>query len=159
MTQLKTRAIWALCIWSLVMIGLCVVFFSNGGPATFLEGEQRVTLTRAFFTGGFIAYFTVLYLTRRGKTSIVKDERDELIQKRSMATGFYVLLFYVFFFCMFLYFYSPLYLYRPAHFRHLIRVDHIHYTDHRLGIHLLTFLRFYSWKDIYNLPDGIFLQS
>jgi len=85
------------------MIGLCVVFFSKGGPATFLDGELRVTLTRAFFTVGIIAYFTVLYVTRRGKTSIVKDERDELIQKRSMATGFYVVLFYVFFFCMFLY--------------------------------------------------------
>ena len=103
MTQLKTRAIWALCIWGPVMIGLCVVFFSMGGPATFLDGELRVTLTRAFFTVGFIAYFTMLQITRRGKTSIVKDERDVLIQKRSMATGFYVLLFYVFLFCLFLY--------------------------------------------------------
>ncbi len=103
MTQLKIRAIWTLCIWSLVMIGLCVVFFLKGGPATFLDGEQRVMLTRAFFTVGFIAHFTMLQITRRSKISIVKDERDELIQKRSMATGFYVLLFYVLFFCMFLY--------------------------------------------------------
>lgn len=103
MTQLKTRAIWALCIWSLVMIGLCAVFFSKGGPATFLDGELRVTLTRALWTVGLIVYLTMLYLTRRGRTSIVKDERDELIQKRSLVTGFYVLLFYVFLFSMFLY--------------------------------------------------------
>ena len=103
MTQLKTRAIWTLCIWSLAMLGMCVVFFSQGGPATFLEGELRVTLTRAFFTVGLIAYFTMLYLTRRSRTSVVKDERDEVIEKRAMAVGFYVLLFYVFFFCMFIY--------------------------------------------------------
>ncbi|MFC2168305.1 hypothetical protein ACFLRW_04905 [Acidobacteriota bacterium] len=103
MTQLKTRAIWTLCIWVPVMIGFCFVFFSQGGPSTFLDGEQRVTLTRIFFTMGMIVYFTMLYLTRRGKTLIVKDERDELIEKRAMAIGFYVLLFYVFFVCLFLY--------------------------------------------------------
>ena len=103
MTQLKTRAIWTLSIWSLVMIGLCVVFFSHGGANTFLDGELRVALTRTFFTGGFMVYFLMLYFTRRGKTSVAKDERDELIEKRALAAGFYVLLIYVFSFCLFLY--------------------------------------------------------
>jgi len=29
MTQLKLRAVWSLVIWSLVMAGLCIVFFAE----------------------------------------------------------------------------------------------------------------------------------
>ena len=107
MTKIKIQAIWALIIWSLVMIGLCVVFFTGGGPDAFLDGDSRVTLTRVFFTVGFICYFIVLYLTRKRskKHAIIMDERDELIVKQALMSGFYVLLFYVFFLSLFLYWY------------------------------------------------------
>ena len=65
MTQLKKRALWSLAIWALVLLGLCVVFFSQGGAKTFLKGESRVTLTRSFLTAGFIFYFIMYFLTKK----------------------------------------------------------------------------------------------
>ncbi len=107
MTQLKQRAVWSLSIWGVVMIALMIIFFSGGGPARFLEGDSKVTLTRAFFTAGFTAQFLMLFLTRAkpGRVLLVKDERDDRIARQANAVGFYLLLVYVFFLCMFLYWY------------------------------------------------------
>ena len=112
MTQMKKRSIWSLTIWGLVLVGLCIVFFSQGGAKTFLDGEQRVTLTRSFITAGFIFYFLMLHLTRkkRGAAPVLKDERDDLIEKRALMSAFYVLLIYVFLGCLFLYWYYKLHL-------------------------------------------------
>ena len=112
MTQMKNRSIWSLAIWGLVLVGLCIVFFSQGGAKTFLDGEQRVTLTRSFITAGFILYFLMLHLTRkkRGATPVLKDERDDLIERRALMSAFYILLFYVFLTCLFLYWYYKLHL-------------------------------------------------
>jgi len=112
MTQMKKRSFWTLAIWSLVLAGLCVVFFSSGGAKAFLDGDRRVTLTRSFLTAGFIFYFLMLYLTRKGKggAPILKDERDDLIEKRALMSAFYVLLIYIFLTSMFLYWYYKLHL-------------------------------------------------
>jgi len=105
MTQLKKRALWSLLIWGVVLIAVVIIFFSGGGPTAFLEGESKTTLTRVFVSIGFIAYFSMLFLTRIRTTGepLVKDERDELIEKRSYYIGFYTLLVYVFLLCSFLY--------------------------------------------------------
>lgn len=106
MTQLKLRAAWSLIIWSLVMVGICIVFFSQGGADTFLDGERRVTLTRAFITVGFALYFISLVLTTKRRLKMkemIKDERDELIEKKALTTGFYVVIAYVFMFSVSLY--------------------------------------------------------
>ncbi len=106
MTQLKLRAVWSLIIWSLVMMGICIVFFNEGGADTFLDGERRVTLTRAFITIGFALYFLLLILTNKRRARMkkrIKDERDELIEKKALTTGFYVVITYVFLFSTALY--------------------------------------------------------
>jgi len=105
MTQLKKRALWSLLIWGVVLIAVVIIFFSGGGPTAFLEGESKTTLTRVFVSIGFIFYFSMLFLTRIRTTGepLVKDERDELIEKRSYSIGFYTLLAYVFLLCNFLY--------------------------------------------------------
>ena len=94
MTQMKKRSIWSLAIWGLVLVGLSIVFFSQGGAKTFLDGEQRVTMTRGFMTAGFIFYFLMLYLTRKrqGAAPVLKDERDDLIEKRALMSAFYMLI-------------------------------------------------------------------
>jgi hypothetical protein len=111
MTQLKKRSIWTLVIWSIVLIGLCAVFFSEGGAKTFLDGERRVTITRSFLTAGFIFYFLLLFLTRTGRkaSAVFMDERDVLIAKRALMAGFYVLLIYIFLLSLILYWYYKLY--------------------------------------------------
>jgi hypothetical protein len=105
MTQLKKRALWSLLIWSAVLIAIVIIFFSGGGPTAFLEGESKNTLSRVFVSIGFIFYFSMLFLTRIRTTGepLVKDERDELIAKRSYSIGFHTLLVYVFLVCSFLY--------------------------------------------------------
>ncbi len=105
MTQLKKQAFWSLLIWGAVLIAIVVIFFSGGGPTAFLEGEGKNTLTRVFLSIGFIFYFSMLFLTRirAGDKPLVKDERDELIAKRSYSFGFHTLLVYVFLLCSFLY--------------------------------------------------------
>lgn len=108
MTQLRARAIGDLTIWSLALIGVSVVFFGSGGPSTFLDGEGRVGLTRIFFTAAFILEFLMQYLTRakrRGGKAMVRDERDEQIERKSLMTGFYVVGTYVFLFALALYWY------------------------------------------------------
>lgn len=108
MTQLRARAIGNLVIWGLAMIGLMIVFFGSGGPASFLDGKSRVTLTRIIFTVAFILDFLMLYLTRgkkHGGKPKVRDERDEQIERKSLITGFYVVGTYVFLFAMALYWY------------------------------------------------------
>jgi len=111
MTLLKKRAIWGLLIWGIVSTAIIIIFFSKGGAATFLQGETRVTLTRAFWTGGMICYFLMMILTRTrsGAKSLIKDERDELIEKRAYLTGFAISLTYNFLFCMFLYWFYKVY--------------------------------------------------
>lgn len=105
MTQLKKRALWSLLIWGIVLIAVVIIFFSGSGPTAFLEGESKTTLTRVFVSIGFIAYFSILFLTRIRTSGepLVKDERDELIAKRSYTISFYTLLAYVFLLCNFLY--------------------------------------------------------
>jgi hypothetical protein len=105
MTQLKKRALWGLLIWGAVLAAVVIIFFSGGGPTAFLEGESKNTLSRVFVSIGFIFYFSMLFLTRIRTTGepLVKDERDELIAKRSYSIGFHTLLVYVFLVCSFLY--------------------------------------------------------
>ncbi|MBN1273190.1 MAG: DUF2178 domain-containing protein [Candidatus Aminicenantes bacterium] len=97
MTQLKKRSIWTLLIWSSALVGILIVFFSSGGPTTFLSGEQRVTYSRVIITAGFILYFT-MYLLTRSQTSgpIIKDERDEHITRRAYMISFHVILYFTF---------------------------------------------------------------
>ncbi len=111
MTQLKKRAILSLLIWSIVMTALIVVFFSGGGPTTFLQGERKVTLSRVYVTVGFTAYFLMLFMTRirRGSEKFSKDERDEQIARLAFMTGFTTIMAYVFLFCLFLYWFYSVY--------------------------------------------------
>ena len=104
MTQLKKRAIWILLIWSLALAAMFVVFFSGGGPASFLEGDKRVTQTRVAITAGYLLYFMMMTLTRmRTKGKIILDERDEQISRRAYAISFHTVLYYTFISGTFLY--------------------------------------------------------
>ena len=104
MTQLKKRALWILLIWSLALAAMFVVFFSGGGPASFLEGDQKVTQTRVAITAGYLLYFMMMTLTRmRTKGKIILDERDEQISRRAYAISFHTVLYYTFLFGTFLY--------------------------------------------------------
>ena len=107
MTQLKVRALWSLIIWSIVMIGLLIIFFMRGGPSTFLDGDTRVELTRICFSLGLGAYFFMMFLTkvRTDSGKLIKDERDDRIARHANASAFSLLLAYVFALGLFLYWY------------------------------------------------------
>jgi len=97
MTQMKKRAIWILMIWSSVLLATFIVFFTGGGPASFLDGDQKVTLTRTAITAGFFLYF-IMYMLTKGNTkgTVIRDERDEQITRRAYMISFHTVLYYVF---------------------------------------------------------------
>ncbi|MCJ7682263.1 MAG: hypothetical protein MUP70_16170, partial [Candidatus Aminicenantes bacterium] len=84
----------------------------QGGAATFLDGETRVTITRSFLTAGYLFYFLMLILTRKGPGGqpVLTDERDDQIIKRALTSAFYILLVYVFLINMFLYVFYKIHL-------------------------------------------------
>ena len=93
------------------MVMLFIVFFTGGGPAAFLDGDNKVELTRIAITGGFLLYFGMLILTRsRTKNVVSKDERDEETSRQAYTISFHAVLYYTFLFGAFLYWYFRLHL-------------------------------------------------
>lgn len=109
MTQLKKRAVLTLIVWSAVLAATFLVFFSGGGPESFLDGDQKVTLTRTAITAGFVLYFLMYILTSgRKKAAVSRDERDEQITRLAYMISFHTVLYYVFVFGAALYGYYRL---------------------------------------------------
>ena len=86
--------------------------FCGWGPATFLDGETRVELTRVCFSLGFGAYFFMLIVTKKksDKGKLMKDERDDWIARHANALAFSLLLVYVFALSLSLYWYYKVHL-------------------------------------------------
>jgi hypothetical protein len=104
-TQSKKRAILTLTIWSVVLIALIVIFFSRGGPSTYIHDTVKKGTIGAFFAAGYIAYGLMMFLTRvkSGGASVVRDERDERIGRRASLVALMAVLVFVFFTCISLY--------------------------------------------------------
>lgn len=105
MTQSKKRALGALIIWGAVMIALVAVFFSRGGPATYIHDTVKKAVIAGFFAAGYISYGLMMLLTRvrRGDTHVASDERDERIGRRANIVALVVVLVFVFSTCISLY--------------------------------------------------------
>lgn len=105
MTQPIKRALFSLIIWGIVTVIFIPVFFSGGGPAAYVQDKLKFVLVAVLFGTGYIFYFLMMYLTgkRSGKGRIVRDERDEHIQRHSSGTALILVLAYVFISCITLY--------------------------------------------------------
>ena len=105
MTQQTKRAFFSLIIWGIVTAAFIPLFFSGGGPAAYVQDKLKLALMAVLFGTGYISFFIMMYLTgnRGSKGTIVKDERDEYIRRRSSGTALILVLAYVFFLCITLY--------------------------------------------------------
>ena len=105
MTQSKKRALGTLIIWGIVMCALVVMFFSRGGPATYIQDTVKKLVIAAFCAAGYLSYGILMFLTRvrGGQAHIVTDERDERIGRRACLAGLMVVLLFVFITCISLY--------------------------------------------------------
>ncbi|MGD8534223.1 MAG: DUF2178 domain-containing protein [Candidatus Aminicenantes bacterium] len=105
MTQPTKQALFTLIIWGIVTAAFIPIFFSRGGPATYAQDKPRFVFVAILFAAGYLSYFIMMFLTRtKGRTDkIVKDERDEHIQRRSSGAALILVLIYVFFLCITLY--------------------------------------------------------
>ncbi len=105
MTQPMKQALISLVIWGFVTAAFIPIFFSRGGPATYAQDKPRFVFVAALFGIGYIAYFTMLFLTRAKtrKDTVVKDERDEYISRRSCGAALIFVLCFVFILCITLY--------------------------------------------------------
>ncbi len=105
MTQPTKRALFTLIIWGMVTAAFIPIFFSRGGPPTYAQDKPRFVFVAILFAAGYLSYFIMMFLTRaKDKTAtIVKDERDEHIQRHSSGTALILVLVYVFFLCIALY--------------------------------------------------------
>ena len=105
MTQPTKRAFFSLLIWGIVTAAFIPVFFSGGGPAAYVQDKLKFVLVAVLFGTGYISYFIMMYLTgtKGSKGTVVKDERDEHIQRRSSGAALILVLAYVFLLCITLY--------------------------------------------------------
>jgi threonine/homoserine/homoserine lactone efflux protein len=105
MTQPTKQALFTLIIWGIVTVAFIPIFFSRGGPLTYAQDKPRFVFVAILFGVGYISYLTMMFLTRsKGRADrIVRDERDEHIQRQSSGVALILVLVYVFFLCITLY--------------------------------------------------------
>lgn len=105
MTQPTKQALFTLLIWAIVTAAFLPIFFSRGGPATYAQDKSRFVSVAILFAAGYLSYFLMMFLTRaKDRTEkIVKDERDEHIQRQSSGAALILVLIYVFSLCIILY--------------------------------------------------------
>ncbi len=105
MTQPTKRALFTLIIWGMVTVAFIPIFFSRGGPSTYVQDKSRFVSVAILFAAGYLSYFIMMYLTRIKvrEDKIVKDERDEHIQRQGSGIALILVLIYVFFLCITLY--------------------------------------------------------
>ena len=105
MTQSKKRALGTLIIWGIVMSALIAIFFSRGGPSTYIDDTMKKATIAGFFAAGYLSYGIMMFLTRVKSDGphVSSDERDERIGRRASLVGLIVVLVFVFFTCITLY--------------------------------------------------------
>jgi hypothetical protein len=102
MTQSRKRALFTLIIWGLVFISFALVFFIGGGPKMFSEVKWRRGVSAIPIALGYLLYYLMLYLTRdkTGNASVLRDERDEIIQNKANSSAFILVLIITFIFSL-----------------------------------------------------------
>jgi hypothetical protein len=92
-------------IWGIVLILIVAVFFSRGGPSTYVHDRLKRNTVGVFFAAGYISFGLMRFLTRvkSGGAHVVRDERDERIDRRANFAALFVALCFVFFTCIGLY--------------------------------------------------------
>ena len=98
MTQTKIRARFGLVIWGTVAVGFGLVFFLNGGAASYADDSIRMLIAAVILGAGFISYVSMLHLTREKEDdkALIRDERDLEIARQANEIALVAVLVFVF---------------------------------------------------------------
>ncbi len=97
LSQTRKRGWMALTIWCLVGVGFFITFFGGTGATGFATDGPRHLLGASFLGVGFVAYWLLLWITRKGEGGAPPfDERDTLIVARGNQVALVVVLLWVY---------------------------------------------------------------
>lgn len=102
MTQSKMRARYGLGIWGSVASLFALIFFLDGGAATYADDSMRVLAAAVVLAAGFVGYIGMLYLTREKSDAKahIRDERDQEIARQANEIALVAVLVFVFAVCI-----------------------------------------------------------
>ena len=101
MTQSTERAKWKIIIWSVVLVGLLILFFGGEGPGGFAHDRIRIVTVAILFAAGYGAFFIMLGVTRKKREGALnRDERDEMFESKAAGVTLAIVLTYVYLLCL-----------------------------------------------------------
>lgn len=103
MSKLVKFSIIQLCIWTMVGIGMGIVFASSSVSSTWADHPVKTVLLAILFLIGFGTDFVLRIIEGSKKWGFKRDERDMAIQSRAMSYGFLFIVLYIFVIAMFLF--------------------------------------------------------
>ena len=103
MSKLMKLNIMHTFVWSVVTIGVAIIFGMRGTVQSWGDEPAKVAITAALFAAAFIIDAFLRISEKSKKHNIIKDERDDTIQLQAVFKSFAVVLLYIFALCVVLY--------------------------------------------------------
>ncbi len=91
------RALGTSSIFGVLFIFL-IMYFGLVGPVDFLESTFNKMIFVAFMVAAAISFALLIVLTKKNKDTL--DERDDLVEKKSLYSGLFITIIYVFVLCI-----------------------------------------------------------
>jgi len=91
------RALGTSSIFGVLFIFL-IMYFGLVGPVDFLESTFNKMIFVVFMVAAAISFALLIVLTKRNKDTL--DERDDLVEKKSLYSGLFITIIYVFVLCI-----------------------------------------------------------
>lgn len=96
MSKLMKINIIQVTTWSIVAIGVLVIFLLPGTIEHWGDNKLKTVLLALLFLVGFTIDFIFRMYERSQKWGFKRDERDMMIQSKALSTGFIILVIYIF---------------------------------------------------------------
>lgn len=85
--QMK-RSIWNLIIWLVVGVLFLIVFFGKNALSDWGDNSTKTLMLAILIGIGYSGSLVLSYIYRKRRNIIIADERDEMIQNKSMSSSF-----------------------------------------------------------------------
>lgn len=105
MSKLMKLTIIQVVTWTLVAIGMVLIFTSNSTIGEWGDQRAKTLLLAVLFLIGYGTDFTIRFIEKSSKWGVKRDERDRDISYKAVTTGFVLLMLYLFTLCISLYVY------------------------------------------------------
>lgn len=82
--------------WSIVGLGVLIAFLLPNTIENWGDNKLKTILLASLFIIGFATDFILRILEKSKKYEVKRDERDSMIQSKSMGIGFIVIILYIY---------------------------------------------------------------